>query len=332
MTTRISAVLPLKTKGRHYAENIGRCDILFASLRHFAGPDLFDRILLIVPSDEYEAAQHYAEAWRDFPIEVIDEGQHFGIFAEFSLPHQVRPWHRQQIIKLAAAEMVDTEYFMVLDPDVFALRPFDVDVLVPGGRALTHMQPREREARYWHASSAILQVDPHMDRDALWWTPTLLSRTLCRSLHRRLEEVHGTDWRRVLLARYMVDWTEFTLYWLNAEHQGLLDRYHVAPAPGALDLHADASVWFSDSKGSGLEAWNPAQHFAPDSRGLFAVVQSNTRIPVTQVADALRPYFPITLQPADTRRHLGLRAAEIYGAVTRRVLRSVGVRNVSAGA
>ena len=317
----ISAVLPLKTRGRHYAENIARCDILFSSLRRFTRPELFDKILIVVPHDEFADAQRYAKAWDDFPVVVIDESAHFGAFAEFSAPHQIRPWHRQQIIKLGAAALIDTEYFLVLDPDVFALRAFDESVLIPGGRALTHYQPRVREDYYWKASAELLGVDPHLDRDALWWTPTLLSATLCRALHRRLETQYGEDWMRVLLARYMVDWTEYTLYWLNAEREGLLDAYHVRPAPGTPELHADESVWFSGAGGDGLDAWDADRHMGDAGSGLFAVIQSNTRIPPETVARKLSPYMPITLQPYERHRSLRLKLVETYSAVVRRAIK-----------
>jgi len=319
----ISAILPLKTKGRHYADNVARCDILFSSLRHFTDPAIFSRILLIVPHDEFRSAQAHARAWSDFPIEVIDESAHFGVFRDYAAPHQVRPWHRQQIIKLAAAEMIDTEYFMVFDPDVFALRRFDLETLLPGGRALTHLQPRRREQRYWEASAAILDTVPGLDEQGIWWTPTLLSRTLCRALYRRLEAVHGESWMRVLLSRYMVDWTEYTLYWLNAEREGLIDRYHAAPAPGMPELHADESVWFAGRDGRGLQRWDAERHFGAEGNGLFAVVQSNTRIPVDDVVATLRPYFDIALQPYQRHHSLPAKVTELYGAVARRMLRTV---------
>ncbi|WP_380786292.1 DUF6492 family protein [Sphingomonas sp. R86521] len=320
---KISAILPLKTKGRHYAENVARCDILFSSLRHFTDPSLFDRILIVVPNDELEAAQHYAKAWSDFPVKVMDESVHFAMFREFSAPHQIRPWHRQQIIKLAAAGLIDTEYFMVFDPDVFALRAFDEATLLPGGKALTHYQPRAREARYWEASGTLLGQDPHLERDAIWWTPALLSATICRSLHHRLEEQHGEPWMRVLLSRYMVDWTEYTLYWLNAEREGLLDRFHTPPAPGMPELHADESVWFAGRDGHGLDRWDAAKHMGDEGKGLFAVVQSNTRISPQAVAAKLAPFMTIDLQPFDRHHSLPLKAMELYSAVTRRILRTL---------
>ncbi len=322
---KISAILPLKTSGRHYADNVARCDILFSSLRAFTTPSMFDRILIVVPHEELQAAKQYAVAWQDFPVEVIDESLHFKAFNDFSARHQIRPWHRQQIIKLYASELIDTEYFLVLDPDVFATRRFDLETLLPQGRALTYMQPRERgrEARYWRDSAAVLGQPPHLERDGIWMTPALLSRTLCRALHRRLEELHHADWMHVLLARYTIDWTEYTLYWLNAEREGLIDQFHAQPEPGAPQLHADESVWFAGENGRNLKDWDAARYFAPDSKSLFAVVQSNTGIGVRSVVEKLKPFMDFKLQPYERHRSLGLKAAEFYSAVMRRVLGAV---------
>jgi hypothetical protein len=312
----ISAILPLKTRGRHYADNIARCDILFSSLRAFTSPAIFDRILVVVPHDEVADARRYAVAWSDFPVEVIDEADHFQVFAEFSARHQIRPWHRQQIIKLYAARLIDSEYLLVLDPDCFATRPFDLETLLPGGRALTYMQPRELESGYWRDSAAVLRQEPNVTGDGIWMTPALLSRTLCLNLHRRLEELYGESWMRVLLARYMVNWTEYTLYWLNAERDGLIEKFHTGPQPGMPALHTDESVWFAEN----LSTWDAARHFTADGNGIFALVQSNTRIPVATVVKKLEPFLPLKLQPYDRHQSLTLKLAELYSALARRAL------------
>lgn len=318
--TQISAILPLKTRGRHYADNIGRCDILFASLRHFTTPETFHRFVLVVPHDELDEVRDYAKAWSDFPIEVVDESLHMGVFAEFSKRYQIRNWHRQQIIKLYAPALIETEYFLVFDPDCFAIHSFTADTLIIDGKALTHFQPRMAEPRFWQASAKLLGVDPHLERNGIWWTPAILSRTLCLNLHHRLEQLYGMDWRRVLLGNYTIDWTEYTLYWLNAENDGLLDQYHIGARPGQRSLHAKESVWYADE----MKDWSAERHFSSDSDGLFAVVQSNTYIPPAQVVKKLSPYFPITLQPYQRHFDLGLKIAEFYSAITRRGLKMLG--------
>lgn len=315
--TQISAVLPLKTRGRHYADNVGRCDILFSSLRHFTTPETFSRFVIVVPHEEVDDVKAYAKSWSDFPIVIVDESEHMMVFEEFSQRHQIRNWHRQQIIKLYAPALIETEYFLVFDPDCFATHPFTVDSLIVEGKALTHYMPRAIEPHFWKASAQLLRQDPFLNRDGIWWTPTTLSRTLCLALHRQLESLYGKEWRRVLLGNYMIDWTEYTLYWLNAEREGLLDRYHVPARSGHRTLHASESVWFAHK----MHAWNPAKHFDEDSDGLFAVIQSNTHISPKTVERMLSPYFPISMQPYDRNIDYKLKGAEFYSSVIRRGLK-----------
>lgn len=319
----LSAVLPLKTTGRHYADNIARCDILFSSLRAFCSPVIFDRFLIVVPHDEVAAASRYAQAWSDFPVVVVDEAEHFGAFAAFGQRHQIRNWHRQQIIKLYTPDLIETEYFLVFDPDTFATRPFDLDTLLPGGRALTYMQPRALEARYWRASAEVLHQQPDTTGDGIWMTPAILSSTVCRGMRAQLELLHGKPWMNVLLERYAMDWTEYTLYWLYAQQQGLLDTYHTYTAPGGMALHTDESIWYSGKGAENLRRWDAHRHFAGEGRGIFAVIQSNTGLDVDEITAKLRPYMPIERQPYDRQFSLRLKVAETYSAVVRQGLKRI---------
>lgn len=321
---KLSAVMPLKTTGRHYADNIPRCDILFSSLRHFSTPDIFDRFLIVVPHDEVEAAKKYSQAWSDFPIEIIDEAEHFAVFQKYNQRHQIRNWHRQQIIKLYGSELINTEYFLVFDPDTFATHPFTIDTLLPGGKALTHMQSREIEKVFWSNSAELLEQDPHLEKDGIWLTPVTMSATLCRALHKRLEDKFGIPWMEVLLQRYAMDWTEYTLYWLNAEHQGLIDQYHAFPEPGGVELHTSVSIWRAGTGGENLQKWDAAKHFSPDDKGIFAVIQSNTGLNIDQITKKLSPYMPIKRQAYDRQFDLKLKIAETYSAIVRLVMKKAG--------
>jgi hypothetical protein len=59
MTPSLSAVLPLKVSGRHYAENLARLDLLFSSLLHFAAPGLLDELLVVARVDEADIIERH---------------------------------------------------------------------------------------------------------------------------------------------------------------------------------------------------------------------------------------------------------------------------------
>ena len=69
------------------------------------------------------------------------------------------------------------------------------------------------------------------------------------------------------------------------------------------------------------KGWSEARHLAPESDGMFAVVQSNTHISPQRVVEKLSPYFLIALQPYERHVEPALRGAELYSAVARRGLK-----------
>jgi len=316
----ISAILPLKISGRHYAENLNRCDLLFGTLRHFHLARVFSEIIVVVPGDELELIGRHAQAWSDLPISILAEESFLSVFQQYNKVHQVRPWHRQQIIKLFGANLVKTPFYLTLDPDVLALRQFSYRDLVVGGRALLEPEARSVHADWWHASASLLGVDARLERPGMSVTPALLSRDICLALMERLAARHGTDWFRVLLQNYAINWTEYTLYFLMAESSGLLHLLHRVPEPGAPRLLASYQIW---SKSDFDEA-RLASLFATPQRDFFSVIQSNTGVSATEIASLIRPYLDVNLRPGTTMAaEPGAKSRELAGAAIRKVIGSL---------
>jgi Family of unknown function (DUF6492) len=287
----LSGLLPVKVSGRHYGENLARLDLLFSSLLHHA-PGLLDELLVVARADETDRIGAYLDQWPELPIRMVVEDEYFPAFRRFSRPWQVRPWQRQQVIKLNAAAMTDAEFVLTLDPDVLALKPITRDLLVPGGRALLEPEPRSVHARWWRDSADLLDVEPGLQRPGVNVTPAILSTAILRALQRRLEAVGGRPWMDILLTSYC-DWTEYTLYLLAAEQASLVERHHLwADDPGApahLHAHPTLSIWGGDG-GSGADV---DRLFGADDPGLFAVVQSSSGLTATEVTDAVARHFPV---------------------------------------
>ena len=287
----LSGLLPVKVSGRHYAQNLARLDVLLSSLLQHA-PDLLDELLVVVRGDETDQVGPYLAQWPELPIRMVVEDEHFPQFRRFSRPWQVRPWQRQQVIKLNAPAMTDADFVLTLDPDVIALKPITKDLLVPGGRALLEPEPRSVHERWWRDSADLLDVAPELTRSGMNVTPAVLSTAILTELQRRLEATGGRPWMDILLTSYC-DWTEYTLYLLAAERASLVDRHHLwgdAPAAPAR-LHADPalSIW----GGAGASGADVDRLLSADDAGLFAVVQSSSGLSATEVAGAAAEHFPV---------------------------------------
>jgi hypothetical protein len=287
----LSALLPVKVSGRHYGENLARLDLLFSSLMHFAA-DLLDELLVVVRDDETDQVGSYLDQWPDLPIRMVVEDEHFPAFKQYSRPWQVRPWQRQQVIKLNAPAMTDAEFVLTLDPDVLALKPITREMLCPSGRALLEPEPRTVHPQWWRDSADLLGVDPGLERRGINVTPAILSTTILKELQARLEAVGGRPWMDVLLTSYC-DWTEYTLYLLAAERATLVDRLHVwaddAEVPA--HLHADPSLSIWGGADAGRE--DVTRLLRAADPGLFAVVQSSSGLTASDVAAAVAEHFPV---------------------------------------
>jgi hypothetical protein len=319
---RLSAIMALKVRGRHYADNIGRCDIMFESFRHFGLKSLISEWLIVIPGAEEAYIRRYARAWSDFPIRFVVEDEYLAIFKRFSKLHEVRGWHRQQIIKLFCAELVQDDFFLVLDPDVFAVKPVRYEDLVLNGRAIVEEDRREWHADWWTASAELLGVDPHLERPGMGVTPAILSRDACKGLTAFIEQRHGRSWHEVLLSSYMTQWTEYTLYHLFLEHSGKFDHYHVFPSAAGISqrLHSPApwGVW----KPGDYERLDVDALFSPRNPGLFSVVQSNVGITPQRIAVDLGRHVPLRIQSYERETpSVSERLKELYGATLRRALR-----------
>jgi Family of unknown function (DUF6492) len=321
-TKKISAIMALKIKGRHYPHNIGRCDILFQSLRQYMDQDLISEFLIIIPAEEEDEIRHHAENWNHLPIKLIREDKYLEKFKEFSKWYEVRPWHRQQIIKLFCAELVANEYFIVFDPDMFATRNFGYDDLIIDGKALVQTEPKSDHIDWWESSAKVLGLPVLLDTPGLCVTPEILSKHACQELTRYISVTHQKTWYEVLLSMYTTNWTEYTLYWSYLEANDKLGIYHsFSSKPTALKVHSEQNIWL---KGE-YENFDFKRLFSDQNLGLFCTIQSNTGITPQVIAKAIKPWLPVQLQKYKIEIDHLSKVKEFVGAVTRKVMQRLGL-------
>jgi hypothetical protein len=288
----VSAFLALKLKGQHYGENLARLDLLLSSILHFAEPGLLEEFIIVVPADDASVVRRYVCHWPELSFRIVEEEDHFPAFASFRRPWQVRPWQRQQIIKLNAGSLTSSPFALVLDPDVLAVKRLRHDYLFPSGRGLIEPESRDVHRQWWLDSADLLDVDPGLSRPGMNVTPAVLSTVVLSETQRRLEEIHGRPWMEVLLTSYC-DWTEYSLYLLTAEHADLLDREHTwagtPEAPRHLHVNPDISVWDRAS----ATRHNVERMFSAADPGMFGVVQSNTGFSAREVSSVVASHLPV---------------------------------------
>jgi hypothetical protein len=165
------------------------------------------------------------------------------VYANFFGP-PVRGWIAQQIMKISAAVNSQTEIVVHVDSDAVCIRPLSYDWLVkPGGlvRFYRHPEPVSQETHVlWREVACCLlgldasKLNPgdYIDSCVVW------RRSIVRRMVARIEEVGGTDWRKILART--PHFSEYTLYGMFVESLGAEAAGHfIDPLSPALSIWDD---------------------------------------------------------------------------------------------
>jgi Family of unknown function (DUF6492) len=229
-------------------------------------------------------------------VTVVDERE---LIPELALARALRwaprrDWYVQQLIKLAAVAAADSEFALVLDADVLAVRPVSDSDLVVEGRALRVAESLGTHPQWVADAAEALGVEP-LDYSASV-TPSVLAREGVQLLARHVESrltprrwplrvaslVPGigsclSTWRGRLLAA--LPWTEYQLYDTFLVRSGHFDRFHRYSTNPVL---YDNSVW----RARDFPAWRPLAR-EPAAVHFFSVVQGFAGIPTQVVRERL---------------------------------------------
>jgi len=275
----LDAVLPLTLA------DADRARILFRSLERFFEP--LRLCLVVVPDAEADALRRevpgggrYLVVAESLLVPELPWHQALGrLRARVRTGAPAHGWHVQQLVKLAAADLVATPFFLTLDADVICVRPTTIDDLVVEGRAVAQITPPHHPE--WNDAAAEILGLPRSGRQH-GVTPAVLARDGVRALARHLEERAGEPWRRHLLRR--LPWTEYSLYGTFLEGVGRWDDLHVDGGETALYGNG---VWIHGQ----WPDWDPAGFVGDPAAPPFAVVQSATRIGAGEIEARVGSYL-----------------------------------------
>ena len=88
----------------------------------FAPDDMFEDIFVVVPARGRAYAEARRRDWQSLPLVVIDEEEVLPTFRDHPLTLNAG-WYRHQLIKLCAANLSKTEFFITFDSDVILTKP-----------------------------------------------------------------------------------------------------------------------------------------------------------------------------------------------------------------
>jgi hypothetical protein len=118
--------------------------------------------------------------------------------------NHVSGYTKQQVMKLASAARIRTEWYLTLDADVICTRSTGFDDLIRDGRALVNMTPLGRH-RDWHEDAdrllgTWLSHEHNDEQQTLGVTPSLLHTESVRQLGAKLEQQASTPHLTLILS------------------------------------------------------------------------------------------------------------------------------------
>ncbi|CAF1053408.1 unnamed protein product [Didymodactylos carnosus] len=175
----------------------------------------------------------------------------------------------QMMFKLVVAQIIVTEFYLILDSDCVAVWPIHVEHLLwktkngnlntPAVRALYQYEERDDRKLWWPASESVLQVKSNTctssspSSPTIGVTPAILSRSIALRALCRLQYLYGHQHYLIRLANWKLInliwgsmWTEYTIYFLTSECTQTFhtNHFHMAPSMPPLNLYG-LSVYYS---------------------------------------------------------------------------------------
>lgn len=188
----------------------------------------------------------------------------------------VRGWIMQQLVKIAAAAAADTDAVLFADSDTVLIRPLTPEALCKDGRLRLFVERGaaaglETHRRWAATAGQVLGLGPAVCDDNYIGDFITWRAPVARAMIRRLEEVNGRPWWRVLAA--VPAFSEYVLYGRFAEEAGadsgqVPDDAILFRSSWDVDLHAEGGAGaFVD----GIEPFH-----------IGATVQSRAAVPLAE--------------------------------------------------
>ncbi|MEX1369191.1 MAG: DUF6492 family protein [Nannocystaceae bacterium] len=238
------------------------------------------RVLAVVPDEELPWFQRLPLRAEVIPESRLDP--RFGAVDS--------SWFKQQVLKLCLHRVLEQPAALVLDSDVFVVRPVDAAWFCRDGRVPFYVEDRGGAVHpQWHEAAQDMLDHDSAKRWSYFPTPNFVHRDALVALHEYLGELWGQDPIDGLIAR-LGQFTEWAMYGL------FVDELLAEDSPHQLrDVDHVRGIWDR----ADFDAWDPR----PTEDGPpLAVVQSAIGASWPEITAKLRglPHVAACLPPLET--------------------------------
>mmetsp|Transcript_32184 Transcript_32184/g.44888 ORF Transcript_32184/g.44888 Transcript_32184/m.44888 type:complete len:423 (-) Transcript_32184:455-1723(-) len=289
------------------AKDLTAFDVQLMSLRkYFKLSDLSVFLIVVAPEDIAEVRRFVQSANSRhnnmFPFRIVEATS---IVPElfFLTKHsesETAPYYKEHkfgyitrmIAKLAAAEWVNSDFYLALDADVLCVRPTSYKSLITQeGKASANFGPMAPQSAYqWKGAAQLLDAPQSvLTNDVVHGgVASLYHRMGVHKLKTYLEVVYQQPWRYSLL-RYLFGWSDYSLYYSFLKMAGLFEKYHVAKAEGVFrtkGVLAEGRIGTA-----GWKSWDFKTALASEPEGSFVHLHGLLDADKDDVSYRIKPLF-----------------------------------------
>jgi hypothetical protein len=291
------------------------CDLNFSLYNSFLNKEEISKFIIVCKSDYVESIKDKTSNY-DLNIIVISE--------ESFLPESVincRGWYKQQIIKISAARFVDTEYYLVLDDDLFLIKPLSYKDFFNEGKVIysyegwpDNSSTFSTNTVWWERSCELLQYDLNDIKNSphnMGVTPQLLKRDYVGDLVKTIKKIHNTKEWELCFENFNA--TEFCSYWISLLKSGN-NKYYTTEGNKLWDPYKDINILEPSLNKDDFR--NRIQKSLDEKRNHFFVIQSYLNYPIDFYKDLIYNFIEkknmntqekfdqLTSNPSDINEHL----------------------------
>lgn len=195
------------------------CLVLLPSFEKYWTEKESIEFLIIVPPDEIDFDKRRINKFSNFKFRFVsDDDLCPTLRNKFG-------WHKQQILKLYASKIVETEYYLVLDTDLILIHSATSKNFFHNNKPIFQQESASVHWDWWMSSKNVLKSGVSFNNDSMMMgvTPEVLNKTICSDLIDEIAKRNNVpDTAEFLLSISQTEnWTEYTLYWLFVLEKGL---------------------------------------------------------------------------------------------------------------
>ena len=213
--TKYSIIMPLKINNLNSFKIF--TEISLPLYNKFLETDNLDQFYIICPKDDIQNISKYTELYPSIPYKFIEENSLLNDSVQ-----NIEGWYKQQIIKLTVALIVNTDYYLVVDSDMYINQSLKYKDLFHNKKLKYSFEEWQTKndkyystnSNWWESSCKILNYpveNIYNDKYLMGVTPQILITEEVIKLLSFLKLKYNNEWQKTI---YDMKFTEYTLYWI----------------------------------------------------------------------------------------------------------------------